>query len=94
VEVLKNLVSEFSRFARLPAAPHVPTDLNEIVEDVLQAHDRDRFHVAGLAQARAQQGARQVLLEGRHLAQRQPLPLDRDEEPVHALGGAPVPANC
>jgi two-component system nitrogen regulation sensor histidine kinase NtrY len=49
VEVLKNLVSEFSRFARLPSAPHVPTDLNEIVEDVLvlfrEAHRGVEFEV-------------------------------------------------
>jgi two-component system, NtrC family, nitrogen regulation sensor histidine kinase NtrY len=49
VEVLKNLVSEFSRFARLPAAPHVPTDLNEIVDDVLvlfrEAHRGVEFRV-------------------------------------------------
>lgn len=35
VEVLKNLVSEFSHFARLPKGARVPTDLNVLVEEVL-----------------------------------------------------------
>src|SRR5581483_7198763 len=35
VEVLKNLVSEFAHFARLPAGQHVPTDLNALVDEVL-----------------------------------------------------------
>jgi two-component system nitrogen regulation sensor histidine kinase NtrY len=35
VEVLRNLVSEFANFARLPAGPHVSTDLNHLVEDAL-----------------------------------------------------------
>jgi two-component system, NtrC family, nitrogen regulation sensor histidine kinase NtrY len=50
VEVLKNLVSEFSRFARLPSAPHVPTDLNDVVEDALvlirEGHPRVEFRFA------------------------------------------------
>ena len=33
VEVLKNLVSEFSHFARLPKGARVPTDLNALVEE-------------------------------------------------------------
>ena len=48
VEVLKNLVSEFSNFARMPAGPHVPTELNELVEDSLvlfrAAHRGVDFH--------------------------------------------------
>lgn len=48
VEVLKNLVSEFSNFARMPAGPHVPTALNELVEDSLvlfrAAHRGVDFH--------------------------------------------------
>jgi two-component system nitrogen regulation sensor histidine kinase NtrY len=35
VEVLKNLVSEFAHFARLPSGQHVPTDLNALVDEVL-----------------------------------------------------------
>src|ERR1035438_2091003 len=55
-------------------------------QDVFQAHDGDRLHVARLAEAGAQQGACQMALEGGHFAQRQPLALNRDEEPVEALG--------
>jgi two-component system nitrogen regulation sensor histidine kinase NtrY len=48
VEALKNLVSEFSSFARMPAGPHQPTDLNELVEDSLTlfraAHRGVQFH--------------------------------------------------
>jgi two-component system nitrogen regulation sensor histidine kinase NtrY len=47
VEVLKNLVSEFAHFARLPAGPHLPTDLNALVDDALvlfrEAHRGVRF---------------------------------------------------
>ncbi|MEW6270675.1 MAG: ATP-binding protein [Thermodesulfobacteriota bacterium] len=47
VEVLKNLVSEFAHFARLPAGPHVATDLNALVDEVLvlfrEAHRGIRF---------------------------------------------------
>jgi two-component system nitrogen regulation sensor histidine kinase NtrY len=35
VEELKNMVNEFSRFARLPAAELTPNDLNEIVKEAL-----------------------------------------------------------
>lgn len=48
VEVLKNLVSEFSNFARMPAGPHVPTELNDLIEDSLvlfrEAHRGVDFH--------------------------------------------------
>ncbi|MFP6662929.1 MAG: ATP-binding protein [Deltaproteobacteria bacterium] len=48
VEVLKNLVSEFSNFARMPAGPHLPTDLNELLGDSLTlfraAHRGVQFH--------------------------------------------------
>jgi nitrogen fixation/metabolism regulation signal transduction histidine kinase len=37
VESVKNLVDEFSRFARFPAAQPVPLDLNEVVEEGLAA---------------------------------------------------------
>lgn len=47
VEVLKNLVSEFANFARLPSGPHLPTDLNELVDEALglfrQAHRAIEF---------------------------------------------------
>jgi two-component system nitrogen regulation sensor histidine kinase NtrY len=47
VEVLKNLVSEFAHFARLPAGPHVATDLNALIDEVLvlfrEAHRGVRF---------------------------------------------------
>ena len=35
VEELKNLVNEFSTFARMPQAEHQPCDLNELVEEAL-----------------------------------------------------------
>ena len=35
VDELKNLVNEFSQFARLPSAELTPTDLNEIVQEAL-----------------------------------------------------------
>lgn len=47
VEVMKNLVSEFSNFARLPSGPHLSTDLNELVEEALvlfrEAHRQIEF---------------------------------------------------
>ncbi|HEY8517827.1 MAG TPA: ATP-binding protein [Candidatus Binatia bacterium] len=47
VEVLKNLVSEFAHFARLPTGTHVPTDLNELVDEAMvlfrEAHRGIRF---------------------------------------------------
>ena len=47
VEVLKNLVSEFSHFARLPAGQHIATDLNALVDEALvlfrEAHRGVRF---------------------------------------------------
>jgi two-component system nitrogen regulation sensor histidine kinase NtrY len=39
VEALKNLVDEFSQFARLPAAHLVPTVVNEVVEQALSLYD-------------------------------------------------------
>ncbi len=46
---LKNLVNEFSQFARLPAAQLVPNDLNEIVQEALflfkEGHDLIRFEL-------------------------------------------------
>ncbi|GIW43991.1 MAG: PAS domain-containing sensor histidine kinase [Candidatus Binatia bacterium] len=51
VEEVKKLVSEFSRFARLPAAQLAPGNLNEIVEESLvlfrQAHPDIEFVFAG-----------------------------------------------
>jgi two-component system nitrogen regulation sensor histidine kinase NtrY len=35
VEELKGLVNEFSSFARMPAGPHTPQDLNRLVEEAL-----------------------------------------------------------
>src|SRR5581483_8895264 len=47
VEVLKNLVNEFSQFARLPAAELTANDLNEIVKETLflykEGHKGIRF---------------------------------------------------
>ncbi|MEX0802153.1 MAG: ATP-binding protein [Candidatus Binatia bacterium] len=44
---LKNLVNEFSQFARLPAAQPAPNDLNEIVQEALflfkEGHNHIRF---------------------------------------------------
>jgi len=39
VDALKNLVDEFSQFARLPAANLVPTSLHEVIEQVLSLYD-------------------------------------------------------
>ncbi|MGC8906833.1 MAG: sensor histidine kinase [Desulfomonilaceae bacterium] len=38
VEVLKNMVNEFSRFARMPAATLAPNDINELVEEVVELY--------------------------------------------------------
>jgi len=35
VDVLKNLVNEFSRYARMPVANLVPNDLNEVIRDAM-----------------------------------------------------------
>jgi two-component system nitrogen regulation sensor histidine kinase NtrY len=47
VEELKNLVNEFSQFARLPSAQFASADLNQIVNDALvlfkEAHQRIQF---------------------------------------------------
>lgn len=47
VDELKNLVDEFSHFARLPAAQPSPNDLNEIVQEALflfkEGHNQIRF---------------------------------------------------
>jgi len=49
VEVLKNLVSEFAHFARLPQGQHVPTDVNALLDEVLvlfrEAHRGVRFTI-------------------------------------------------
>lgn len=48
VEELKNLVNEFSQFARLPTAELAPNDLNEIVKEALflfkEGHKGINFH--------------------------------------------------
>ena len=50
VGVLKNLVSEFSNFARMPAGPHLPTDLGQLLEDALvlfrEGHRGVQFHLS------------------------------------------------
>ncbi len=38
VEVLKNMVNEFSRFARMPAATLAPNDINELVREVVELY--------------------------------------------------------
>jgi two-component system, NtrC family, nitrogen regulation sensor histidine kinase NtrY len=38
VEQLKNLVNEFSKFARMPAANPVPNDLNRLIGDVVELY--------------------------------------------------------
>jgi two-component system nitrogen regulation sensor histidine kinase NtrY len=47
VETLKAMVNEFSTFARMPSAEHVPVDVNPLVEEVLvlyrEAHPDIRF---------------------------------------------------
>ena len=51
VEELKNLVNEFSQFARLPSAKLMPQDLNEIVSDALvlfaEGHNGIQFQFRG-----------------------------------------------
>ncbi|MET0689536.1 MAG: ATP-binding protein, partial [Candidatus Binatia bacterium] len=48
VDELKNLVNEFSQFARLPSAQPMPNDLNEIVNEALvlfkEGHHGIEFH--------------------------------------------------
>jgi two-component system, NtrC family, nitrogen regulation sensor histidine kinase NtrY len=48
VEELKNLVNEFSQFARLPSAQLAPADLNQIINEALvlfkEAHHGIHFH--------------------------------------------------
>lgn len=48
VEVLKNLVDEFSRFARMPVTNPVPNDLNDVIHDSIilfqDAHKEISFH--------------------------------------------------
>lgn len=48
VEVLKNLVDEFSKFARMPVTNPVPNDLNEVVHESIvlfeDAHKEITFH--------------------------------------------------
>jgi two-component system nitrogen regulation sensor histidine kinase NtrY len=48
VEELKNLVNEFSQFARLPSAQLAPAELNQIINDALvlfkEAHHGIHFH--------------------------------------------------
>ena len=48
--MLKNLVSEFSNFARMPAGPHLPTDLGQLLEDALvlfrEGHRGVQFHLS------------------------------------------------
>jgi nitrogen fixation/metabolism regulation signal transduction histidine kinase len=39
VSALKNMVDEFSKFARLPSANPVPSDINKIIEQTLSAYD-------------------------------------------------------
>lgn len=47
VEQLKNMVNEFSQFARMPAANPVPNDLNMLIREVvdlyIQGNDRTKF---------------------------------------------------
>lgn len=43
---LKNLVNEFSQFARLPAAQPAPNDLNEIVQEALFLFKEGHNHIA------------------------------------------------
>jgi two-component system nitrogen regulation sensor histidine kinase NtrY len=47
VEQLKNMVNEFSQFARMPAANPVPNDINSVIREVLdlyvQGNDRVKF---------------------------------------------------
>lgn len=38
VEVLKNMVNEFSRFARMPAATLAPNDMNQLVKEVVELY--------------------------------------------------------
>ncbi|MEJ2718079.1 MAG: ATP-binding protein, partial [Deltaproteobacteria bacterium] len=46
VEQLKNMVNEFSKFARMPSANPVPDDLNAVISDVVElfAQGNERVH--------------------------------------------------
>jgi two-component system nitrogen regulation sensor histidine kinase NtrY len=60
VEELKNLVNEFSNFARLPSARLATQDLNEIVREALflfkEGHKEIRFHFDNAVAAVEEQG--------------------------------------
>ncbi|OVE80429.1 hypothetical protein BVY02_00155 [bacterium J17] len=45
VEVLRNLVSEFSRFARMPKATPKPTNLNELIRETLAIYQQSGIDV-------------------------------------------------
>ena len=45
VEQLKNMVNEFSRFARMPSANPVPDRLNEIIQEVVDLYAQGNEHV-------------------------------------------------
>jgi two-component system, NtrC family, nitrogen regulation sensor histidine kinase NtrY len=45
VEQLKNMVNEFSRFARMPSANPVPNRLNEIIQEVVDLYAQGNEHV-------------------------------------------------
>jgi two-component system nitrogen regulation sensor histidine kinase NtrY len=46
VEQLKNMVNEFSKFARMPAANPVPNDLNAVVREVVELYAQGNEHTA------------------------------------------------
>ncbi len=46
VEQLKNMVNEFSRFARMPSANPVPNRLNEIIQEVVDLYGQGNDNIA------------------------------------------------
>ena len=58
----------------------------DFAEDVFEGDDGFGAGGAALTEAGAEQGAREVLLRGRHVFEREAVALDRDEEPFFAFG--------
>jgi hypothetical protein len=54
-------------------------------ENVFQSHDRHDLDVSRLAQSGCKESAGEMLLVGRHLAERHTLALPRNEVPIQAL---------
>ena len=45
VEQLKNMVNEFSKFARMPSAKPVPSDLNALINEVVELYAQAKYDI-------------------------------------------------